>query len=275
MIRYIKIILKQITPPFLIFLFNKFRRNDAIYFDKTFSSWNESIEGIQGYESKEIFDKIYFASKNVKDGKAIFERDGICFTKEAFRWPVIANILYSIRKNNTSDFHILDFGGSLGSFYNQHLKFLSNFPGLKWNIVEQEHFVEVGIKEFQTENLKFFRTINECIDYSPPNLVLLSSVIQYLEDPFKVLDQLVNTKANTFIIDRTPFIKGKNDILMHQHLSKKMGGAIYPSWFFSEKKFLDYFAAKKFSVFLNFDCDEDFGVGTFKGIVLIKKNEFN
>ena len=87
MIQYIKIILKQITPPFLIFLFNKFRRNDATYFDKTFSSWNESIEGIQGYESKEIFDKIYSASKNVKDGKAIFERDGICFQKKPSGGP--------------------------------------------------------------------------------------------------------------------------------------------------------------------------------------------
>ena len=270
----LKLFLKLFIPPFFFSILRILQKNKYMYFDGNFTTWSEAIKKInKGYESNEIFEKVYQASLEVKKGKFLYERDGELFQEENFRWPVISSILHEANLlENSQSFHVLDFGGSLGSFYNQHKKLLGNIQKLRWSIVEQPHFVKKGKEEFENIILKFYDNIEDCTVNSLPNIILLSSVIQYIEEPFKVLNQLIRTNAEIFIIDRTPFILEENDIVKLQHLSKDLGGFTYPSWFFSEKSFLNFFKSNGYKKYLDFECDEDFGVGQFKGIVLKRIN---
>ena len=246
-----------------------FLRKKYAYFSGNFKSWDESLANIkEGYQSKKLYNKVYKASLDVKHGKAIYERDGFCFNEEKYRWPVITFILHAEKQSNTDLFEILDFGGSLGSFYNQHIKFLSQIDNLSWNIIEQDQFVKMGKEEFENETLRFHNSIADYKKDNNPNLVLLSSVIQYIEKPFEILKDLIQISPEFIIIDRTPFTKNNYDCVMHQNLPKHVGGQIYPAWFFSEKNFLHFFNESNYYEYSRFECDEDFGIGTFKGIVL-------
>jgi len=272
MLKKIKIALRQICPPFFYTILRGLQKRKYSFFDGNYKTWNDALKNTQeGYEAKKIFKKVYDASLRVQKGKALYERDGICFNKEQYRWPVISMIIQAEKKIDVlKHFHVLDFGGSLGSFYNQHHKLLTNIKKLKWSIVEQDHFVKKGKEEFENNTLKFYSTIDECSQTMQPNLALFSSVIQYIEEPYEILEQLILSSPETIIIDRTPFINSEHDTVKLQYLSQEMGGAIYPSWFFSEKKFLNFFNSHGYKKFLSFECEEDFGVGKFKGIVLKK-----
>jgi len=57
-----------------------------------------------------------------------------------------------------------------------------------------------------------------------------------------------------------------NDMIKNQHIPQSKGGGSYPSWFFSKEKFLSTFKEAGYECLIEFDCDEDFGVGDFKGM---------
>lgn len=270
----LKIFLRHALPPFFFSILKILQGRKSNFFTGNYKTWNDSLRDTEvGYESNITFEKVYKASVVVKQGKASYERDGICFYKENFRWPVVSLILLANKKIETfKHFHVVDFGGSLGSFYNQHKKLLSSITNLRWSIIEQEHFVKKGKEEFENNTLKFYNAIDECKNEIQPNLVLFSSSIQYLEKPYEILQQLILANPEFFIIDRTPFTNAEYDFVKLQHLTQEMGGAKYPSWFFSERRFLDFFHSNGYEEFISFECDEDFGVGTFKGIVLHKIN---
>ena len=271
----LKIFLRHILPPLFYSILKMLQKSKYNFFTGNYKTWNDSLQDTQvGYESQKIFEKVYKASLIVQQGKASYERDGVCFEKETFRWPVVSSILLAHKKIDTfKHFHVLDFGGSLGSFYNQHKKLLTTITNLRWSIIEQKHFVKKGKEEFENDTLKFYTTIDEYKKEIQPNLVLLSSAIQYIEKPYEILKQLISANPEIIIIDRTPFTNSERDIVKLQHLTQEMGGAKYPSWFFSERYFLDFFDSNGYKEFISFECDEDFGVGTFKGIVLQKTNK--
>ena len=71
-----------------------------------------------------------------------------------------------------------------------------------------------------------------------PNVILLSSVLQYLEKPYEILKELKKINSNFMIIDRTPFTNRQDDIICIQHVPKSIYKASYPLWLFSKMKFI-------------------------------------
>ena len=61
---------------------------------------------------------------------------------------------------------------------------------LKWNIAEQEKMVKCGKKYFETDYLKFYFNLDDCIEEQNPDLILLSGVIQYIEKPYDLLSRI-------------------------------------------------------------------------------------
>ncbi|HEX9090988.1 MAG TPA: methyltransferase, TIGR04325 family, partial [Anaerolineales bacterium] len=133
-----------------------------------------------------------------------------------------------------------DFGGSLGSTYFQNRAFLSELPGVRWNIIEQSRHVETGKVCFEDDRLHFYSEIAACLADTQPNVVLLSAVLQYLERPYTVLDQILGLPCNHVIIDRTPFWAGPTDRLCVQTVPPSIYPASYPSWVFSRQRFQDH-----------------------------------
>ena len=63
------------------------------------------------------------------------------------------------------------------------------------------------------ESLKFYVDLNECFSERRPNCLFLSSVIQYLEDPYQWLKVFVDSKVDFILIDRMPFSKIKKEFI--------------------------------------------------------------
>src|SRR5205823_2837625 len=95
----------------------------------------------------------------------------------------------SVRKGSLS---VLDFGGALGSSYFQCRKFLSPLRHLRWSVVEQAAQVACGRADFSNDELVFYESVEACLKQETPDLLVLSSVLQYLPDPHKTLSELLS-----------------------------------------------------------------------------------
>jgi putative methyltransferase (TIGR04325 family) len=107
---------------------------------------------------------------------------------------------------------------------------------LHWNIVEQAHYVRVGQLEFESESLHFHETVSAALQVSPPQVVLASSVLQYMPDPGEVLKSFVFTEAEYIVIDRTPFSLDGRQVISTQSVPSSISASSYPLRFFNEEQ---------------------------------------
>jgi putative methyltransferase (TIGR04325 family) len=237
----IKDVLKLFAPPILVQAYRALcaRVQGGLYLSGDYSSWGEALAASTGYDSEIILEKTRTALLKVKRGEAAYERDSVLFDEIQYSWPLLAGLMW-VAAQSGGRLNVLDFGGSLGSTYFQNRRFLERLSAVRWNIIEQPRWVEVGKAEFEDEHLKFYGSIEDCLAETQPNVIVLSSVLQYLEHPFDVLHMLSATPCNHLIIDRTPFWDGPTDRLCVQHVPASIYAASYPSWIFSLHRFRSF-----------------------------------
>lgn len=234
----IKQIVKDFVPPVLLKIHQGI--TSQISFQGNYANWEEAKKASTGYDSDVILNKVKDALLKVKSGEAAYERDSVLFDKIQYSWPLLAGLLW-IALQNRNKLNLIDFGGSLGSSYYQNRKFLLHLDELCWNIVEQEKFVECGKRYFEDEHLKFYYSLDDCLKDQHPDTILFSSVIQYLENPFDLLAEVISKGFSYIIFDRTPFLEKGNDRLTIQKVPPEIYPASYPAWFFNMDKFLAFF----------------------------------
>ncbi len=208
--------------------------------DGSFSCWEDAEKECVGYNSDIILSKVKDALLKVKNGEAVYERDSVLFNKISYSWPLIANLMW-IAAQNSNKLNIIDFGGSLGTTYFQNRFFLQTLDELSWNIIEQKKFVDVGKLYFEDENLKFFYNIEDCLKKNNAELILLSSVLQYLSNPYDFLKNIISYNFKYIIFDRTAFIYSGDDRITVQKVPPEIYSASYPAWFFNIEKFIQFF----------------------------------
>jgi len=228
---------KRWLPPALIGHLRHLLRR-GIYFSGKYSDWSSASSNASGYDAEQILERVKQAMLKVSRGEAAFERDSVLFDEVIYSYPVLAGLLRAAAENG-GRLSVLDFGGALGSSYYQCKKFLSVLPSLQWGVIEQPHFVKCGLEYFKTEQLDFFFTISDGIGKIRPSVALLSSVLQYVPEPYAVLDELMQSEIRYLIIDRTPFGDSDDDIITVQHVSALIYPASYPCRIFSRKIFLE------------------------------------
>ena len=266
----IKPLLKSVIPPILITLIKKLIYKRGIEFKGDYSTWKRALSDVdKGYETPDILERVREASLKVKNGEAVFERDSVCFGTEDYRWPILSCLLY-ISAINQGSLKVIDFGGSLGSFYNQHRKFFDRLNSVSWYVVEQADFVKCGQDEFETDTIKFRNSISDCLEESKIDVVLCSSVLQYLELPYLILAEIIKANPDFIIVDRTAFIEQSSDRLTIQNVPPSIYEASYPAWFLSNEKFNKYLGDHGYKLTMNFLCDEDFGIGEFRWMMFEK-----
>ncbi|MET4140289.1 methyltransferase, TIGR04325 family [Pedobacter sp. UYP1] len=204
-----------------------------------YSNWNDLIDSIGGYSEASILDKTRNALLQVKNGTAIYERDSVLSDKIEHPFPLLT-CLFKSAAQLQRPLHIIDFGGSLGSTYFQ-TKNMVGTAIASWNIVEQEHYVTAGKEHFEDDHLKFYPSIEACLQVQKPDLVLLSGSVQYLQEPHLFLKALAAYNFDFLVFDRTAFHQGKQDRLTLQIVPPEIYKAAYPSWFFQEDGFLNHF----------------------------------
>jgi len=241
-----------------------------------YPNWKVAMEKCKGYDDIIILEAVKKSILKVKKGDAAYERDSVLFDEIPYSEPLI-NTFKNIANENAGVLHVVDFGGSLGSSYFQNRTFLNEIEVLNWSIVEQKHFVDCGKELLEDEQLKFYYTINEAIKNNKSSVLLLSSVIQYFEDPKALIQKCINYNFDYIIIDRTAFINKDNDRITVQIVPEYIYKASYPAWFFNEQNFLDNFK-HKYEIINNFLSDLSVPINIdknteayWKGFVLKKK----
>jgi putative methyltransferase (TIGR04325 family) len=248
-----KIKLIHFVLPIFILIYRKIvpKKEKVGIWAGDFTSWEEAQLNCSGYDSDIILEKCKNALLKVKNKEAVYERDSVLFDKIQYSWGLLAG-LQKVAIENNNNLNVLDFGGSLGSTYYQNKAFLSGLKKLGWNIVEQAHFVDCGKQNFENEQLNFYHTIEECTQNSKPNVLLLSSVLQYLENPNQWIEKFNNLQIEYVIIDRTAFIDSDEDVLTIQNVAESIYKASYPAWFFNEEKLIQKFNKYEFTAFNSF-----------------------
>jgi putative methyltransferase (TIGR04325 family) len=182
----IKKIVKEWIPPIMLGfarkkLLQKDCRKEKIYLDGDYKSWGEAASDCTGYANTLILEKVLESTLKVIKGEAVYERDSVIFDKIEYSWPVTAALMWAMAKNNGS-ISVIDYGGSLGSSYFQNRKFLTHGKNVHWSIVEQLSYVKIGRSTISNEIVQFYETIEECCKEKRPNVALISSVLQYIEN---------------------------------------------------------------------------------------------
>jgi putative methyltransferase (TIGR04325 family) len=106
---------------------------------------------------------------------------------------------------------------------------------MKWEVVEQPHFVAAGRREFEVGPLRFRASLDECTVEPAHALMLLSSVLPYLEEPHALLAEIARRGFRHVLIDRTGMVQGRGDRLTVQRVPPAIYDATYPCWFFQKE----------------------------------------
>jgi len=205
-----------------------------------------------GYSAPNILDITLKSTLKVKSGEAVFERDSYIFDEVQYSYPLLACLFkIAIECNNTLS--LVDFGGSLGSHYFQNRNFLSPIGIKQWTVVEQPHYVETGNRVIADGILAFSPTIDDVVG---ADVLLSSSTLQYLEEPYKWVSKFIEKGYKYILFDRIQLNDKNKDRLTLQIVPPEIYDARYPSWFLNEEKLLSLFDGK-YDKILDFESNID------------------
>ncbi len=245
---------KWLLPPLLLLPFRPGYRNAPhaapCWHFGDYPNWAAAVGAAGGYDAANILEIQRAAMRQIHSGNAVYERDSVLFDKIEYFFPTLAALLL-VASDNGGRLAVLDFGGALGSTYYQNRKILSNLS-LSWHIVEQAHFVAAGAAEFESEQLKFFLTIAASWHIRPPDVVLLSSVLQYLDHPFVLLEEVAGRAPPYILIDRTPVMDSGREQIVVQTVPPSIYAASYACRLFAPDSILA--ALPDYELIFDFDC---------------------
>lgn len=232
--------IKAWVPPKLLPLLRNLGGH-SLRFVGGYHSWEQAERASSGYSHSDILKKVASATRKVLKGEAAFERDGFTFAEADYSYPLVAMLMHAALSNG-GNLDVIDFGGSLGSTYRQCLPLLDTVAGLRWQVIEQEHYVDAGKAEFEDGALSFHKRLEDTEStVGNRQVLLLSSVMQYLRQPDVEVRKLMSGKTSHVVIDRTPMHHESGHRLCVQHVPTNLNEGNYPCWILSRKDLLALF----------------------------------
>jgi putative methyltransferase (TIGR04325 family) len=211
-----------------------------IAFEGDYDRWDQAKRESGGYDSAAIAQHVLEAALKVKRGEAVDERDAVTFDEMMYSYPVLAALCRQ-RAARARDLHVVDYGGALGRTYRHYKTFVGGT--VSWSVVELPAFVALGKEHFENDELRFFGNIDASLSRGEPDVVVLSSVLQYLERPYDLVQRLLKLRPAHIVVDRTPCSRLDRDVLTVQKVPPRIYPASYPCWVFSLAHLLAAFAA--------------------------------
>jgi putative methyltransferase (TIGR04325 family) len=230
--------LRDLTPPLLQRAVRSARRG-GLRFEGEYASWPQARRASGGYDSEGILQRVLEAELKVKRGEAADARDGVTFGAVQFSLPVMAALTRAASARGDG-LRVLDIGGAFGGLYRQFRAFGLR-TRVEWTVVEQTAYVELGAQHFQTAELRFSASLEDALADTPADVLLLSSVLQYLPEPLALVRRLAHWGPAQVVLDRTPCSALSRDILTVQHVPAAIYRASYPCWIFSRERLLEVF----------------------------------
>ena len=239
------------VPPALL---RYLRRSSSveITFQGGFGNWEEAREASRGYDDSSIVEKVKEATLKVVRGEAPYERDSVVFASVQYSWPLLAGLTWAAARHD-GRVSVLDFGGSLGSSYFQNRQFLDALRDVSWGVVEQPHYVAVGAKYIANERLRFFNTIEECSASILPNVVLFSSVLQYLREYEPIVSAAARVRPTIIVVDRTIISHTGQTEICVQSVPPSIYAATYPCRSLVEAKLVGQLKGEGYDLVSAFD----------------------
>ena len=231
---------KLLTPPLFLLPFRQPVASDEApsgappLYKGRYPSWEAAAQAATGYDAANILEIQRGAMRKVRDGMAVYERDSVVFDEIEYFFPSLA-ALALIASRSGNKLSVLDFGGALGSSYYQNRGLLSHLAPLQWHVVEQPHFVATGQAEFETQQLRFFPDLAASWQAATPDVVLLSSVLQYLDDPMTLLREIADLAPRFILVDRTPVLDEGAERIVVQNVPPSIYPASYPCRLFAPR----------------------------------------
>lgn len=265
-----KKLIKKWIPPVLLDAL-KIVNPRSIRLSGCYECWGDAMAQCKGYDQSIIFEKTLASALEVKNGNKPFERDSVLFDRIIYSWPILASLNWAAAQDS-GKLRVLDFGGALGSSYFQNKKFIDHLSEVCWHIVEQPKLAELGIKHLQNESLSFSSNIEDGFRCFRPNFVLLSSVLQYIEDPFDVIANLANRDVSVIALDRTPFLnEDQKTFIQKQSVPSQIYSTSYPCYLFNENEIISAFTKYGCQLVESFhSLDKLSTKATWKGMIFKK-----
>ncbi|MCG3203023.1 MAG: hypothetical protein NFCOHLIN_02926 [Gammaproteobacteria bacterium] len=229
-----KAVIRKWSPQGMRDLFNRWTGN-AIRYRGVYPDWESAVRAAGGYADEALFTCLEAAALSVNRGEAAWEQDGVVYDRVLDHSQMLLCIA-RVALSRGGRLSVLDYGGALGSTYRQCQATLPEVSYLQWCIVEQPRFVASGRRHFQTSELVFEDSLERALRHGTPDAVILSSVLQYLKDPYGLLQSLMNVQIEYLIVDRHP-CSMTDEVLTVQVVPRRLYAASYPSWLFDESKF--------------------------------------
>jgi putative methyltransferase (TIGR04325 family) len=214
------------------------RRYFRVRWEGDYPTWSAAESACGGYANPSIVERVVSATRAVRSGRGVYERDGVVFHEPPPPWAGLAAVR-ELASRAGRPLTVLDFGGALGTLYFQVKNELD--ANLRWAVVEQPAFVAAG-REFEGDGLEFHPTVAAASAAGAPDFIVLGSVLPYLPSPLSTQAELLAVGARHVFVERTGFTTAGRARLTVQHVPRSIYRASYPCWFLDRAEFLRCFA---------------------------------
>jgi putative methyltransferase (TIGR04325 family) len=226
-IRSVRRFLKGAVP---LFIYERIKaRRSPIKYEYGFKNWSDAKAASIGYSEDSILQKISSQTVLMVESNSGWVRDGFYFNQVQINYEILSFVALHSAKGQP--LRVIDFGGGLGTSYFQNRNILEKF-GIKvcWNIIEQPNFVAEGkLVLGSVPNLHFFETLTDA-SVTSLDLVLFSSVLEYLEDSYQFLEEIMRLEMKPLgiLIDRSPIDLIDNEKYLVQNVEQSIHQAKLP-----------------------------------------------
>lgn len=214
----------------------------GLRFEGDYPNWEAARGDSGGYNQDAIVRRVLDAELKVKRREAADARDGVTFGSVQFSLPMMAALARAASRKSGS-LRVLDLGGAFGGL-RRHFRAFGLGGRLEWTVVEQPAFVALGTEHFASDELRFSASLEESLAQPAADIVVLSSVLQYLETPHALASRVAAWGPESIVVDRTPMASGSRDRLTVQRVPPTIYRASYPCWILSRDRLLQAFGAR-------------------------------
>jgi putative methyltransferase (TIGR04325 family) len=227
-------LVRQLTPPIVLAAARRLagRRTAKAPawtpLEGPYESWAAAVAAADGWEAPAILEKTLELSLQLQRGEIAFQRDARALDRIVYS-PTILAFIALLAGQDGGRLDIVDFGGSLGTNFQQNRRVLAPFlarGACRWRVVETPRTAALGRERFEEPGLAFFASWADAVAGGAPKGLLFSSSFQYLEHQQGLLAEVAASGVETVAFERLMLVPGAEDRIYVQHTEPdRYGGA--------------------------------------------------
>jgi putative methyltransferase (TIGR04325 family) len=221
-------------------------------------SWGDATSRSSGYQSPQTINSL-IGSDPVSEQNHVSEN----LIGSRFQQVASAFLEGVASAQLQTTIRVLDIGGGLGEYFFLLEKIVPSLT-VHWTIVETSAVCELAIRTVPAQtNLVW----TDSVDHAEGNfdIVLMSSVIQYVENPYELLNIGIE-KSNFLILNRCPLTESKKGVVCIQRPGFFESKGSYPVHMLSEAQLINHLRGQG-EILSRWLVPEDVAIVRFKKIV--------